>query len=110
MLNSTKVLVTGGAGYIGSHTVRLLQEQGMEVIVLDNLSTGHARFVNCPLIIGDLSDKSILNKIFSEYNISAVLHFAASSIVEESMLLPGKYFENNVVNGLNLLNAMAAHG
>ncbi len=110
MTNSSKILVTGGAGYIGSHTVKLLIEQGFEVLVLDNLSTGHASFVSCPLIIGDLADRSLLNKVFSEYQISAVVHFAASSIVEESMLLPGKYFENNVVNSLNLLNAMAAHG
>lgn len=110
MSNSKKILVTGGAGYIGSHTVKLLQEVGKEVIVLDNLSTGHARFVSCPLIIGDLSDKPLLNKIFSEYDIEAVIHFAASLIVEESMLVPGKYFENNVSNGLNLINTMAAHG
>lgn len=110
MANGKKILVTGGAGYIGSHTVKLLQEQGHEVLVLDNLSTGHASAITCPLIVGDLSDKALLNKIFSEYEIEAVLHFAASLIVEESVLLPGKYFENNVVNGLNLLNAMAAHG
>ncbi len=110
MQNLRKILVTGGAGYIGSHTVKLLQERGKEVIVLDNLSTGHANFVSCPLIIGDLSDKALLSKIFSDYEIEAVIHFASSLIVEESMLIPGKYFENNVSNGLNLLNAMAAHG
>lgn len=104
------ILVTGGAGYIGSHTVRALQAKGLEVIVLDNLSTGHASAVNCPLIVGDLGDKQLLNRVFGEYNIDAIIHFAASLIVEESMLLPGKYFENNVVNGLNLINAAAAHG
>lgn len=104
------ILVTGGAGYIGSHTVRALQEKGLEVVVLDNLSTGHASAVTCPLIVGDLSDKQLLNRVFGEYKVDAVIHFAASLVVEESMLLPGKYFENNVVNGLNLLNAAAAHG
>jgi len=104
------ILVTGGAGYIGSHTVRALQQQGLEVVVLDNLSTGHASFVTCPLIVGDLSDKQLLNRVFGEYKIDAVIHFAASLVVEESMILPGKYFENNVTNGLNLLNAATAHG
>ena len=110
MADSKKILVTGGAGYIGSHTVKLLQDQGYDVIVFDNLSTGHAKAVNCPLIVGDLADKNLLNKVFSEYEIDAVVHFAASLIVEESMILPGKYFENNVVNGINLVNAMTAHG
>lgn len=110
MSNSKKILVTGGAGYIGSHTVRLLAEQGHNVLVLDNLSTGHASAVSVPLIVGEVGDKTLLNKLFSEYEIDAVVHFAASLIVEESMALPGKYFENNVVAGLNLLNAAAAHG
>lgn len=108
MDNKKQILVTGGAGFIGSHTVRLLQERGFDVLVLDNLSTGHAAAVSCPLIIGDLSDKNLLRKVFSDYEIDAVVHFAASLIVEESILLPGKYFENNVVNGLNLLQAMVA--
>jgi UDP-glucose 4-epimerase len=105
-----KILVSGGAGYIGSHTVKLLTEQGFDVIVFDNLSSGHAGSISTPLIVGDLSDKALLNRIFSEYQFDAVVHFAGSLIVEESMLLPGKYFENNITNGLNLLNAMAANG
>ncbi|HTL39759.1 MAG TPA: UDP-glucose 4-epimerase GalE [Methylomirabilota bacterium] len=109
-MTNKKILVTGGAGYIGSHTVRQLMDEGYQVVVLDNLSTGHAWAVSCPLIIGDLADKSLLNKIFGDYDIEAVMHFAASISVEESVLLPSKYFENNVVNGLNLLNAMTAHG
>ncbi len=110
MNNSKKILVTGGAGYIGSHTVRLLKEQGYEVLVLDNLSTGHASAVDGSLIVGEVGDKTLLNKLFSEYEIEAVIHFAASLIVEESMVMPGKYFENNVIAALNLLNAAAAHG
>lgn len=110
MADSKKILVTGGAGYIGSHTVKLLQEQGLEPVVLDNLSTGHAHAVSCPLIVGDLHDRELVHRIFAEYEFDAVIHFAGSLIVEESMLLPGKYFENNIVNGLNLLNAMAATG
>ncbi len=109
MSNSSKILVTGGAGYIGSHTVKHLQTLNKEVIVLDNLSTGHASCVKCPLIIGDLSDKHLLEKIFTEYKFDAVVHFAGSVIVEESVLFPDKYFENNLANGLNLLDVMARH-
>ena len=109
MAQTGKILVTGGAGYIGSHTVKLLQEQGFDILVYDNLSTGHASSVSCPLIVGDLSDKALLNKIFDEYEITAVVHFAASLLVEESVLFPNKYFQNNVANGLNLLQAMIDH-
>lgn len=105
-----KILVTGGAGYIGSHTVKLLQEQGYEVVVFDNLVSGHAYSVSCPLIVGDLADTALLNKVFAEYPIDAVIHFAGLIIVEESVLLPEKYFQNNFVNGLNLLQAMTKHG
>lgn len=108
--NGSKILVTGGAGYIGSHTVRELQKQGYDVLVLDNLSSGKAKAVSCPLIVGDLSDTNLLDKIFTENNIEAVIHFAGSIIVEESVLYPDKYFQNNVINGLNLLNAMVKHG
>ena len=88
MSNAGKILVTGGAGYIGSHTVKLLQEQGMDVLALDNLSTGHADSVNCPLIVGDLSDKNLLGKIFSDYQIDAVIHFAAIASVQASVENP----------------------
>jgi UDP-glucose 4-epimerase len=104
-----KILVTGGAGYIGSQTVKFLQSEGLDVIVLDNLSTGHAERVSCPLIVGDLADRKVLDKIFEQYPIDSVIHFAAFLIVEESVLFPEKYFENNLVNSLNLLNSMAAH-
>ncbi len=107
MSNSGKILVTGGAGYIGSHTVKLLQSLGFSVVVYDNLSTGHPGRVSCPLVVGDLSDKKLLEKIFTEYEFDAVIHFAGSIIVEESVLFPDKYFENNVANGLNLLDVMA---
>ncbi|MBX4187016.1 MAG: UDP-glucose 4-epimerase GalE [Candidatus Doudnabacteria bacterium] len=110
MDSTKKILVTGGAGYIGSHTVKLLQASGYNVLVLDNLSTGHSDRVSCPLIIGDLGDKKLLAKIFMDHDIDAVIHFAGSIIVEESVLFPDKYFENNVANGLNLLDAMAARG
>lgn len=104
------ILVTGGAGYIGSHAVKLLNEAGYKPIILDNLSTGSLRNVLGPLIVGDIGDKFVLEKIFSEYQINAVMHFAANSIVEESMMHPGKYFENNVAKGIPLLNVMIKYG
>ncbi len=102
----SKILVTGGAGYIGSHTVKFLQSLGKDVLVLDNLSTGHSNVITAQLIVGDLSDKKLLAKIFEEHEISAVIHFANSIIVEESVLFPNRYFDNNVNNGRNLLDAM----
>jgi UDP-glucose 4-epimerase len=85
------------------------QEQGFDPIVFDNLSTGHSSSVTCPLIVGDLADKKLLDKIFSEYDFEAVIHFANLIIVEESVAFPDRYFENNVNNGRNLLDAMVAH-
>lgn len=108
--SNVRILVTGGAGYIGSQTVAELLKQGYDVLVLDNLSTGNASSVPCQLIVGDLSDTALLDKIFSENNIEAVLHFAGSIVVEESVVFPEKYFQNNVVNSLNLLNSMVKHG
>lgn len=106
-----KILVTGGAGYIGAHAVRLLVRAGYEVIVYDNLSTGRREAVkDAELVVADLSDRMALNKVFSENKIDAVIHFAASTSVEESVQNPAKYFQNNVVNGLNLLDAMVEHG
>ena len=109
MNTQEKILVTGGAGYIGSHTVRLLHALGLNVVVLDNLTTGQSPRVSVPLIVGDLNDKKLLEKIFTENHFSSVIHFAGSIIVEESVLFPDKYFENNVAAGLNLLDVMAAH-
>jgi UDP-glucose 4-epimerase len=105
-----KVLVTGGAGYIGSHTVRELQQRGHNVVVVDNLSSGHADAVSVPLIQADLTDAAAVDKVFTDYNISAVIHFAGSIRVDESMREPEKYFRNNVVTSINLANAMVRHG
>ncbi|TSA46046.1 UDP-glucose 4-epimerase GalE [bacterium] len=108
---SGKILVTGGAGYIGSVTVRVLQEQGYEVVVYDNLSTGRKEQVkDCRLIVADLADRESLDRVFREEKFDAVVHFAASLEVEESVYNPAKYFQNNVLNGLNLLDTMTAHG
>lgn len=106
------ILVCGGAGYIGSHAVRALIEGGQEVIVLDNLQTGHRASVpeNVKLLVGDLRDKEFIEKVFSENKIDGVIHFAADSLVGESMTNPAKYFENNMVGSLNLLNGMKDHG
>lgn len=101
------ILITGGAGYIGSHTNKLISNNGFETVILDNLSTGHRDFVKWgKLFEGDLSSLDDLNKVFTENKIDAVIHFAASAYVGESMHNPQKYYFNNVVNTLNLLKAM----
>ncbi len=109
---SCTVLVTGGAGYIGSHAVRELQQHGYDVIILDNLSCGHQDFVDKALgaqfIEGDISDRALLNHIFATYPIQAVMHFAAYAYVGESVKNPAKYYRNNVVGSLTLLEAMVA--
>ncbi|GAB4245273.1 MAG: UDP-glucose 4-epimerase GalE [Stanieria sp.] len=99
-----KILVTGGAGYIGSHTVRQLGEAGYEVIVYDNLSTGSAKaLLNGSLFVGDLADEYALGQVFSQHKFNAVLHFAASISVPESVANPLEYYANNTRNTLNLL-------
>ena len=101
------ILVTGGAGYIGSRTVAALLEQGREVVVIDNLQTGHREaLLGGKLYEGDLRDKPLLAKLFAENEIEAVIHFAANSLVGESMKDPVKYFDNNVYGTLCLLDAM----
>jgi len=101
------ILVTGGAGYIGSHTVKELLRHGHEPVVYDNLQTGHRKAVmDARLIEGDLSDLERLEKTFRSFSIEAVIHFAADSLVGESMEKPLKYFVNNVKNGIQLLEAM----
>jgi UDP-glucose-4-epimerase GalE len=106
-----RVLVTGGAGYIGSQTAKALASAGHESVVLDNLVTGHREAVKWgPFIEGDVGDKELLAKIFTEHRIEAVIHFAASLLVGESVKNPQKYFWNNVVNTLSLLDEMKACG
>ncbi|MDO7908138.1 UDP-glucose 4-epimerase GalE [Paenibacillus sp. JX-17] len=105
------ILVTGGAGYIGSHTVAALLEKGEEVVVIDNLQTGHREaLLGGKLYEGDLRDKELLAKLFAENSIDAVIHFAANSLVGESMQNPGKYYDNNVFGTLCLLEAMKDAG
>jgi UDP-glucose 4-epimerase len=106
-----KILVTGGAGYIGSHVVKVLGQRGNEILVYDNLSTGHEWAVLYGrLVKGDLSDKVFLDKIIKEFNPDAIMHFAAFIQVEESVREPLKYYRNNTVNTLNLLEIMQKNG
>lgn len=106
-----KVLVCGGAGYIGSHMVRRLAQDGHEPVVFDNLSTGHAEAVgNAELVKGDLLRTDDLRALFSRHRFDAVMHFCARSLVGESMTQPYAYYENNVTGTLNLLAAMHEAG
>jgi len=108
---SKSILVVGGAGYIGSHAVLGLKQRGYQPIVYDNLSTGHKEAVSGPqLIIGNLSDQEKLKNVFKKHSINAVMHFAASSLVGESMKDPLKYYANNVSNAIGLLEMMKSFG
>ena len=101
------ILITGGAGYIGSHINKLLHKQGYDTVILDNLSFGHESAVKWgEFIEGDLKDSDLINSIFNSYDIEAVMHFAAFTSVAESVEFPDKYYKNNYKNTLNLLNAM----
>lgn len=101
------ILVAGGAGYIGSHTVKYLLKNDYKVVVLDNLVYGHKEAVLTPNFEQiDLDDKEALDKLFKKYQIDAVIHFAAYTYVGESVTSPKKYYRNNVVNTINLLDAM----
>lgn len=105
------VLVTGGAGYIGSHTAKVLAQAGYFPVTLDNLSNGHAWAVQWgPLVEGDLADRELIVRTIRRYNIQSVIHFAASAYVGESMERPLLYFRNNVANTLNVLEAMVETG
>jgi len=106
-----KVLVTGGAGYIGCHTAKELLKQGFEVVVFDNLSNGKKEFVlGGELIVGDLLDKDAVRRVFRSGDIAAVLHFASLIQVGESYLDPRKYYGQNLISSLNLLEAMLEAG
>lgn len=103
----TKILVVGGAGYIGSHMVACLLHQGCVPIVLDDLSTGHCESVSgAELVIGNIGDSQLLDTLFARHDFSAVMHFASFIQVGESVLDPAKYYQNNLANTLSLLNAM----
>ncbi|WP_245619853.1 UDP-glucose 4-epimerase GalE [Desulfobacter vibrioformis] len=106
----TSILVTGGAGYIGSHTCKILALHGYTPVVLDNLVHGHEWAVNWgPLVVGDLSSREVLDRVFKVHNPSAVIHLAAFAYVGESVIDPSKYYTNNVICALNLLDAMRRH-
>ncbi len=107
-----KILVTGGAGYIGSVVADELLQAGHQVVVFDNLSRGHRQAVpkNAELVIGELSDRAGLDRLFQSHAIDAVMHFAAFIEAGESMKAPGTFFRNNTANALNLLEAMLAAG
>lgn len=107
------ILVTGGAGYIGSHTVRRLAEAGERIVVLDSLAQGHREALISPgveLVVGEIGDPEVLRRIFRTWSIEAVLHFAAWALVGESVREPLKYYRNNTAAPIELLDAMRAHG
>ena len=110
------ILVTGGAGYIGSHTVINFLNAGYDILIFDSLETGHIETVNTLKTIGnvafekgDLKNTADLDNVFNKYDIEAVIHFAAFSLVEESVKNPAKYYRNNVFGTLNLLDTMVKH-
>lgn len=106
-----KVLVVGGAGYIGSHMVWLLGQKGVEAVTLDNLSSGHRDAVLAgEFVHGDIADRNFLDHLFRSRSFDAVMHFASFIEVGESVRDPIRYYQNNLINTLNLLNAMHAHG
>jgi len=107
-----KILVVGGAGYIGSVCTELLLEEGHSVTIFDNLSEGHRRALDprAEFVEGDLVDRQSIEKTLAKQRPDAVMHFAANALVGESMQNPSKYFRNNIANGLNLLDAIVAAG
>jgi UDP-glucose 4-epimerase len=104
-----RILITGGAGYIGSHMVWYLLEKGHHTLVVDNLTTGYADAVRGPFQQGDLCLSDNINQIMADFRPDAVMHFAALSLVGESVLNPRRYFHDNLVGALNLLDAMLQH-
>ncbi|MEO1248145.1 MAG: UDP-glucose 4-epimerase GalE [Pseudomonadota bacterium] len=110
-MGNKKILVTGGAGYIGSHVVRQLGELGEDVLVLDNLSTGFEEAVTAgELIIGDTGDQERLTALFAEHDIDTIMHFAAHTVVPESVSDPLKYYRNNTASSRTLLEVAHRHG
>jgi UDP-arabinose 4-epimerase len=110
-VSSCAILVTGGAGYVGAHACKALHRAGYTPVVLDNLSTGHKSFVRWgPFVPGDIRDNDAVRHTIRSYQVEAVLHFAASAYVGESVANPQKYYENNVAGSLSLLSAMLAAG
>ena len=110
-MTENNILVTGGAGYIGSHVVRLLSAAGKPVVVLDNLSTGFSDAVlGAELVIGDTGDRELVARLLTEHNIDTVLHFAAHTIVPESVENPLKYYGNNTCSTRNLLECCSGAG
>lgn len=111
MSSKSKIFVTGGAGYIGSHVVKTLGERGYQVLTYDNLSYGYKEAVLYgALVVADLADKEALRRVFEEFKPDAVIHFAASIVVPESVREPIKYYRNNFCNTLNLIEACIEHG
>jgi UDP-glucose 4-epimerase len=112
--SKSTILVTGGAGYIGSHAALALKNAGYEVVVLDNLAYGHRELiedvVKVELVVGDTGDRELLDRLFTTHDIAAVMHFAAYIAVGESVKQPAKYYVNNVSSTLNLLEAMLSAG
>jgi UDP-glucose 4-epimerase len=103
------ILVCGGAGYIGSHMVKMLTEEGHDVTTFDNLSTGHREAVKWGrLVVGDLLDEAAMRRLFADNSFDAVMHFSAKSLVGESVAQPAMYYKNNVIGTFNLLEAMRA--
>jgi UDP-glucose 4-epimerase len=102
-------LVTGGAGYIGSHTVRMLREQGRDVVVLDSMEYGHrGALLGAPLIVGNIRDRALVTSVCRDHGVDQVVHFAAYKSVGESMEQPEKYWMNNVAGSVDLVEAMVA--
>lgn len=113
MITAQSILVTGGAGYIGSHTVRLLAAQGRKIVVLDNLVFGHEKAIVDPgveLVLGDVGDQELLRNLFNKYQFDAVIHFAAYAYVGESVTNPLKYYQNNTAEPIRLLQVMQEFG
>jgi UDP-glucose 4-epimerase len=112
-LSNAPILITGGAGYIGSHTVRLLREQGRKIVVLDNLVFGHDQAIidsDVELVVGDVGDQELVRSLFARHGFQAVVHFAAYAYVGESVSNPLKYYQNNTAEPIKLLQVMQEFG